>query len=58
MLDAIGSKAEREVDGGIKTENPRAVVDAGATVLVSGSGVFKGDIAANVKWLREAVGER
>jgi ribulose-phosphate 3-epimerase len=39
-LDAAGSKAELEVDGGIKPENAKAVVQAGASVLVAGSAVF------------------
>ncbi len=39
-LDAAGSKAELEVDGGIKPENARAVAQAGASVLVAGSAVF------------------
>ncbi|MDZ7267506.1 MAG: ribulose-phosphate 3-epimerase [candidate division KSB1 bacterium] len=30
-----------EVDGGIKLENAREVVEAGAEILVSGSGIFK-----------------
>ena len=58
MLDAIGSKAELEIDGGIKPENAREVVDAGATVLVAGSAVFRGDVAASVRRLREAAGPR
>jgi ribulose-phosphate 3-epimerase len=32
---------ELEVDGGIKLENAREVVEAGAEILVSGSGIFK-----------------
>jgi len=32
---------EVEVDGGIKLENAREVVEAGAEILVSGSGIFK-----------------
>ena len=39
-LDAAGSKAELEVDGGIKPENAKAVAQAGASVLVAGSAVF------------------
>ena len=39
-LDARGSKAELEVDGGIKPENAKAVAEAGASVLVAGSAVF------------------
>jgi ribulose-phosphate 3-epimerase len=39
-LDAAGSSAELEVDGGIKPENARRVADAGASVLVAGSAVY------------------
>lgn len=40
MLDAIGSQAMLEVDGGINEETVAEVVAAGATVLVAGSAVF------------------
>lgn len=40
MLDAIGSAAEVQVDGGIYPGNAAEVVAAGATVLVAGSAVF------------------
>ncbi|MDH4099576.1 MAG: ribulose-phosphate 3-epimerase [Nitrospirota bacterium] len=47
-LDKIGRAArmttgrsiEIEVDGGVKADNSRQVVDAGATILVAGSAVF------------------
>jgi len=39
-LDACGSTADLEVDGGIKLENCRDVARAGATILVAGSAVF------------------
>jgi ribulose-phosphate 3-epimerase len=39
-LDARGSTAELEVDGGIKPDNARDVARAGASVLVAGSAVF------------------
>ena len=39
-LDAAGSPAELEVDGGIKPDNAKAVADAGASVLVAGSAVY------------------
>ncbi len=55
MLDAIGSQARLEVDGGIKPGNAAEVVAAGATVLVAGSAVFTGDVAANVRALRAAI---
>ena len=43
-----------EVDGGISPANAGAVVRAGASVLVAGSSIFKGDYAANVRALRSA----
>ncbi len=54
MLDAIGSSAWLEVDGGIKLSNVRTVVEAGATVIVAGSAIFKGEksIAENVAAFR------
>lgn len=39
-LDALGSNAELEVDGGIKPDNAAELIAAGATVLVAGSAVF------------------
>ena len=54
MLDAIGSPAWLEVDGGIKLSNVRMVVEAGATAIVAGSAIFKGEksIAENVAAFR------
>ena len=50
MLDAIGSTADLEVDGGIKPGNAAEIAAAGATVLVAGSAVFGGpnSIAENL----------
>jgi ribulose-phosphate 3-epimerase len=56
MLQAVGSSAWLEVDGGVKPENAGEIVAAGATVLVAGSAVFRGDVAANVRALRAASG--
>jgi len=55
MLDAIGSSAWLEVDGGVKASNVREVTEAGATVVVAGSAVFSGEVRANVQALFEAV---
>ncbi|MBR0090280.1 MAG: ribulose-phosphate 3-epimerase [Lachnospiraceae bacterium] len=38
-----------EVDGGVKTSNLKMILDAGANVIVAGSAVFAGDVAANTK---------
>lgn len=43
ILDTAGSKAELQVDGGIKIENIKAAFDAGADVFVAGSAVFGSD---------------
>ncbi len=49
-----GLATELEVDGGIKLDNIRTVVAAGADVLVAGSAVFNSaDYAATIRTLRE-----
>jgi ribulose-phosphate 3-epimerase len=56
-IDALaeGVRPYLEVDGGIDAANARAAVDAGADVLVAGSGVFgKEDPAARLRALRDA----
>lgn len=56
-LDAIGSRAWLEVDGGIVPENAAEIVGAGANVLVAGSAIFRGNrsIAGNVAAFHEAL---
>ena len=44
---------EIEVDGGATQKNVEAIIKAGAEVIVAGSAVFKGDIAANVKEFKD-----
>lgn len=48
MLKKTGNKADIEVDGGIKTDNVRQILEAGANIIVAGSAVFSGDIVKNV----------
>lgn len=48
LLDERGFKKDLEVDGGIYHSNVAEVLEAGANVIVSGSGVYKGDIRKNV----------
>jgi ribulose-phosphate 3-epimerase len=57
MLDAIGSAAWLEVDGGVTAGNAAEIVAAGATALVAGSSVFGGGraVAENVAALRQAI---
>jgi ribulose-phosphate 3-epimerase len=42
MLQAAGSSAVIEIDGGIDTSNAEAVVEAGARILVAGHAIFGG----------------
>ena len=56
-LDKERLEAELEVDGGIKIDTAALVAEAGADILVSGSGIFPDHVAANMKKLRE-VAER
>jgi ribulose-phosphate 3-epimerase len=57
MLDEMGMIIPICVDGGIKPATAPLVVEAGATVLVSGSGVYndKASVAENVAALRASV---
>jgi len=56
MLDAIGSSAHLEVDGGVKAGNVAEVIGAGPDVVVAGSAVFggTGDITGNVASITSA----
>jgi len=55
MIDSKGLDTVIEVDGGVKTHNAWRFVEAGASVLVSGSGVFKApDRAAAIAALQAA----
>ena len=55
QLDKIKSQALLEVDGGVKIDNTREIVAAGATVLVAGSAIFsQHDYAATIAAMRAA----
>ncbi|CAA9305258.1 MAG: Ribulose-phosphate 3-epimerase [uncultured Gemmatimonadaceae bacterium] len=58
QLDALGSDAWLEVDGGVKAENVGEVIAAGADVYVAGSAVYGGgrSVAENVAALRAGEG--
>ena len=57
VLDERGLDTDIEVDGGIKKDNLRTVLDAGANVIVAGSAIFKGDIEQNTKDFLKIMGE-
>ena len=56
MLDEAGLAAELEVDGGIGLKTARAVVEAGARVLVAGSAVYGSEagVADAITRIRES----
>jgi ribulose-phosphate 3-epimerase len=60
MIAAQELSCELEVDGGVDAGNARECVEAGATVLVAGTSVFraKGGIEAGVGCLLESMGRR
>ncbi len=49
MIGERGLDVSIEVDGGVNFDNIDAVLDAGANIIVSGTSVFRGDIAKNVQ---------
>lgn len=58
LVNGVGRPdVDVEVDGGVDVGNARALVDAGATVLVAGSSVFRHPegVAVGIRALREAV---
>ncbi|MFN3194566.1 MAG: ribulose-phosphate 3-epimerase [Chlorobiota bacterium] len=55
-LDENGhSHVDIEVDGGVKASNVAEVVNAGANMIVSGSGLFKGEFEENINNMRNAI---
>ncbi len=52
ILNAKGLKTDIEVDGGIRPENVDAIYEAGANIMVTGSGIFKGNVEENLKTFR------
>ncbi len=55
-LDRRGLHPDVEIDGGVKLDNARRCVDAGANVLVAASAIFRaGDVAAAARDLKAIV---
>ncbi len=53
-IDKERLPVELQVDGGIKLDTAAAVAEAGADILVSGSGIFPDRVAENLHKIREA----
>ena len=53
-IDKEGLACELQVDGGIKVDTAPIVAEAGADILVSGSGIFPDRVAENLRAIRVA----
>ena len=53
-IDREGLTVQLQVDGGIKVDTAPIVGEAGADILVSGSGIFPDRVAENLQAIREA----
>jgi len=53
-IDREGLPVQLQVDGGIKVDTAPIVGEAGADILVSGSGIFPDRVAENLQAIREA----
>ncbi len=54
MIDTRGLNVDIQVDGGIKVDNVKKVIDAGANIVVAGSAIFNSEnITQTVKQFRE-----
>ncbi len=57
MIEESGREIDLEADGGIKAQNVKQVVDAGANVLVMGTEIFHSeDYAAKIQEIRKVIG--
>lgn len=57
MIEKRNLKTDLEVDGGIKLDNVRKVIDAGANVIVAGSAIFGDETAENVAKFKQIFSE-
>lgn len=58
MAARKGFNLDIQVDGGIYLHNVDRALEAGANVIVAGSGIFKGDIGANTAAFLEALSQK
>ena len=55
LIDEEELDVDIQVDGGINDDTLETVMRAGANLMVAGSWVFKGDVAANVRHITEKI---
>lgn len=55
MITELGRPVDIEVDGGINRSTIDTVLEAGANIIVAGSGVFNGNIEENVRMLQKHI---
>jgi ribulose-phosphate 3-epimerase len=53
-IDREGLACGLQVDGGIKIDTAPIAAEAGADILVSGSGIYPDHVAENIRRIREA----
>ena len=58
LIAVSGRDIRLEIDGGVKTENIRAIAEAGADTFVAGSAIFgSGDYAATIRAMRQELAQ-
>ena len=57
LIDSEKLDVDIQVDGGINEDTLETVMEAGANLLVMGSGVFRGDLSANVRRLKKKIAD-
>ena len=55
FIDEEGIDTIIQIDGGINVETAPLALDAGVDILVSGSGVFRGNVEENIKNLNDII---
>lgn len=57
MIDRRNLSVSIEVDGGIKLDNAREIIDAGADMLVAGSSIFNGHVFESINEFQNIIKE-
>lgn len=58
LMDAVSSRAQLEVDGGVTLQNLRSISEAGADIFVAGSSVFRsGDYGRTIGEMKKILND-